>query len=146
MFASPNPLCQAIDWSFAEGKLDSQQKDAYAVWGAGALGLSNWFQASLGFQYRHIWTTDTSVEAFALRLRAGGDSVRAVLEGAYSFEHPEDVTLRRGRLAAGSELRLGKATWVSASIGGDFAGKEAPSSVFVLSNLKIAFIDKPADW
>ena len=144
--ANAAALSAALDWAFDRGELKTHQKDTAAVWLAGAYGVSDWLQVSGAAQYRRLWLTDANLYAFAVRLRAGNEKARATAEGAYALVRPDDPTLRRGRAALGGELLLATGTWLSVSFGGDFAGSDSPSSVFVLSNLKIAFVDKPDAW
>ncbi len=139
-------LATAVDWAFDQGELKARHKDVFAAWLAGAYGYSDWLQVSAAGQYRHLWTADSNLFAFAVRLRAGNDKARFTGEVGYSFIRPDDPTLRKGRAAVGGELFVGNGTWLSVNFGGDFAGTDSPSSVFVLSNLKIAFVNKPEQW
>jgi hypothetical protein len=123
--------------------LNAGHEDAYGFWGAGSLGLDDWLQLSLGFQHRHSFVAGTSTEAVALRIRAGGESVRATAEGAYALVHPDDPLSRRAGTRRPRRPARAGATWLTAAFGGDFAGNDSPSSVFVLSNSKIAFVDTP---
>ena len=143
--ASALAVATAVDWAFDQGELKSHQKDVFAAWLAGAYGVSTWLQLTAAGQYRRLWATDSNLYAFAVRLRTGNEKARFTAEGGYSIVRPDDPTLRRGRAAVGGELLVSDGTWLSVTFGGDFAGTDSASSVFVLSNLKFAFVNKP-DW
>ena len=139
-------LAAAYSDVFAESKVKNGKSESLSTWATLAFGAGSFLHVSVSALYRRHFIEDRNAVGGAGRLRLGGETVRALAEGSYVNVGLPEAAGRRGRAGVGAEVRISSTTWLSATLGGDFEGASSPMSVFVLSNLKYAFVDKPSLW
>lgn len=139
-------IAAAFSEVFAESKVKDGKAEAASAWATLAVGAGSIFHISVSGLYRRHFIESRHAFGGSARIRLGGEDIRALIEGSYVNVGLPEAAGKRGRAGVGAEARLSSTTWFSATMGGDFEGNDSPLTVFVFSNLKYAFTDKPSLW
>lgn len=129
-------------WNFEESKLKKADADFLHTWVAGALPICKWGQFAFGGVWKHPWAEDTKdTLSIAARLRFGTPKTRFIGDGTWFARRPDADP--EGRWAAGIEVKVAGAGWLTLSAGTDLGG-DSSSAVTLLSSLKYGMSPTPS--
>jgi hypothetical protein len=137
-----------LSWAAPDSTWESLRGHSVGMMAAGSFPIGASGQGIVQVQYRSGLDPEEperSSGSIGGRLLIGNSRNRLSLEGI--VDRVDDKGARanswRGRLTAGTELRIADGFWLEVAAGSEFHGPEGKSAVVSLANLKYTFRTKP---